>query len=196
VISAIVLAAGKSRRMGVEKLLLPLEGKPLVAHIVDEVLESPVDEVLVVVGSNQAQIEQALSGRRARLIVSPDARGEMLSSVRCGVAAASEECQAALVVLGDQPGISAGLIADLVRAFRSGGKGIVAPAYGGKRGHPILFSMKYRDEVLSSYDDVGLRGLSRAHPGDVLEIPASTADVLEDIDVPEDYRRLLRRKML
>jgi molybdenum cofactor cytidylyltransferase len=193
-ISAIVLAAGKSRRMGAEKLLLPLDGKRLIARIVDEVLESPVDEVLVVVGSNEAEIKRALAGRQARLVVNPDAGGEMLSSVRCGLAAASEQCRAVLVVLGDQPGISRILIADLVRAFRSGGKGIVVPTYGGRRGHPILFSVKHRDEVLHSYDDVGLRGLSRSHPDDVLEMQASTAEVLEDMDVPEDYRRMLRRK--
>ena len=192
-ISAIVLAAGRSRRMGAQKLLLPLDGQPVITRVVDEVLGSPVDEVLVVVGSDANRVKQALEGRRVRLVVNPRAEGDMLSSVRCGLMAVPEQCTAALVVLGDQPGISAAVVAELARAFRTGNRGIVVPTFDGKRGHPLLFSAGYRNEVLTRYDELGLRGLLHAHPDDVSEIQVSTPEVIEDMDLPEDYQRMILR---
>jgi molybdenum cofactor cytidylyltransferase len=192
-ISAIILAAGRSRRMGAQKLLLPLAGKPLIARIVDEVLESPVDEVLVVTGRDGQRIAKALEGREVRLVPNPDVESEMLGSVRRGLTAVAADSEAVLVVLGDQAGISGLVVTELVRAFRSGGRGIVVPTFDRKRGHPILFSASYGEEVLREYDEVGLRGLLQAHPEDVAEIPVSTREVIEDIDVPEDYRRMRSR---
>ncbi len=190
-ISALVLAAGRSRRMGAQKLLLPVGGQPAIARIVDEVLRSPVDEVLVVIGPDGERIAEALAGRRVRFVTNPDAEGEMLGSVRCGLRAMSETCVGVLLVLGDQPGISAGVIAALIRAFRAGGRGIVVPTHGGRRGHPLLFAMPYRDEILARYDEAGLRGLLQAHPEDVLEVEVAAPGVLVDMDVPEDYQRTI-----
>jgi len=192
-ISAIVLAAGRSRRMGAQKLLLPLGGQPVIARIVDEVLGSPVDEVVVVVGKDGQQVERALEGRPVRLVVNPDFTGDMLSSVRCGITAMSPQHEAALIVLGDQPGISPSLVIELVRGFRAGSRAVVVPTYGGRRGHPILLAATYRDEILRDYDAVGLRGLLQAHADDVLELEVSTPAVLEDMDVEEDYRRMKSR---
>ena len=192
-ICAIILAAGCSRRMGVQKLLLPFAGKTVIGHILDEVLRSPVDETIVVVGRDAARIAEALAGRRVTLVTNADTEGEMLSSVRCGLAALPPECEAVLVALGDQPGISADTIRRMIEAFRTAGRGIVVPVHGGKGGHPILFSVRYREEVLTQYDDVGLRGLRQAHPEDVLELPAADPAVLTDMDLPEDYRRELKR---
>jgi len=188
-ICAIILAAGRSRRMGAQKLLLPIGGGTVIGHIVDEVLRSPVDETLVVVGPDGAKVAEALAGRRVALVTNDDADGEMLSSVRCGLRALPPGCEAVLAALGDQPGITADTISRMIVAFRTGGRGIVVPVHGGKPGHPILFSVRYREEVLTRYDNVGLRGLRQAHPEDVLELSAAGPSVLTDMDVPEDYRR-------
>lgn len=115
-------------------------------------------------------------------------------SVRCAVVLATgEDCAAVLVVLGDQPGITADVVAILVQAFKASSHGIVVPTYNGRRGHPLLFAMHYREEILSCYRDVGLRGLLYAHPEDVFEVEASAPGVIEDMDVPEDYEQTVTK---
>jgi molybdenum cofactor cytidylyltransferase len=192
-ICAIILAAGRSRRMGTQKLLLPLAGTTVIGHIVDEVLRSPVDETIVVLGRDADSLGEALAGRRVTFVTNADPEGEMLSSVRCGLRVLPPECDAVLVALGDQPAIAADTIRRLIEAFRTAGRGIVVPVHGGKGGHPILFSMRYRDEVLTHHDAVGLRGLRQAHPEDVLELEVESPSVLTDMDRPEDYRRELEK---
>jgi len=193
-ICSIILAAGRSRRMGAQKLLLPFAGGTVIGHIVAEILSSPVDRALVVVGRDAARIAGALAGRPVTLVASDDPDGDMLSSVRCGLRALPPQCDAVLVALGDQPSITADLVGRMVDAFRAGGRGIVVPVHGGRPGHPILFSTRYRDEVLTRYDKLGLRGLRQAHPEDVLELDWPSPAVLADMDRSEDYRRELARR--
>jgi molybdenum cofactor cytidylyltransferase len=192
-ICSIILAAGRSRRMGAQKLLLPLGDRPMIARIVDEALRAPVDRVFVVVGPDGARIAEALAGRQVEFVTNPAPGAEMLSSVRCGLRAMPEDCDAVLAVLGDQPGVTADVIAAIVQAFHASGRGIVAPLYIGKRGHPLMFAMHYRDEILNHYDDIGLRGLIHAHPEDVCEVEFSTPNVMDDMDFPEDYERETKR---
>ncbi len=193
-ICAMVLAAGLSRRMGTQKLLLPYRGKPMIAHIVDELLLGPVDLVFVVVGKQGKRILEALAGRPVHVVTNTHAEEEMLQSVRSGLRAMPEESAAVMMALGDQPSITADLVAKLVRSFHEAGRGIVVPTYKGKRGHPLLFAMHYRDEILTGHEGRGLRGLLEAHPQDVFELEVATAGVLEDIDLPEDYRRAIVRR--
>ena len=190
-ICAIVLAAGRSRRMGVQKLLLPFGGKTVITHIVDQLLASNVDEVRVVVGHQRKRISQQLSGQPVSIMNNPDYKTGMLSSVRCGLRDLPRQCQAVLVTLGDQPSITSKLINQMLQSFAATEKRILVPIYNGKRGHPTLFSKFYSDEILTHYDNVGLRGLLHAHPEDVLELTVSTSAVLSDMDCPEDYRREL-----
>ncbi len=188
-ITAIVLAAGRSRRMGRQKLLLPLGDGTVISRIVDEILASPVDEVLVVVGQDRDGIERALDGRPVRTVDNPDTEGDMLSSVRCGLLAAGQT-DAVLAVLGDQPGITRHLVAHLVSAFDSQADRIVVPTFEGKRGHPLLFSASYRQEILESFGDSGLRGLLGAHPQAICELAVPSPEILENMNLPQDYRRL------
>jgi molybdenum cofactor cytidylyltransferase len=217
-ICAIILAAGESRRMGAQKLLLPFDGRTVIGRIAGEILRGPVARTFVVVGADGARVAAAVEderlsrkGARARrdrepcesprgspqgalsFVTNPDPAGDMLSSVRCGLRALPPGCQAVLVALGDQPSITAELIAQLVNASRVSGRGIIVPVYGGKRGHPLLFSARYSQEVLTRYDDLGLRGLLHAHPEDVFELAADSASVLTDMDYPQDYLRELGR---
>ena len=192
-ISAMVLAAGRSRRMGTQKLLLPFGGQPLIARVVDELLRSPADQVFVVVGKEGKPILEAIAGRRVHCVTNTHAEDEMLHSVRCGLIAMPEECAAAIVALGDQPGITADVVAGLIRSFHTTGRGIVVPTYKGKRGHPLLFAMHYRNEILTRHDGRGLRGLLEAHPQEVFELEVAEAGILEDVDLPEDYRRAIAR---
>jgi molybdenum cofactor cytidylyltransferase len=190
-ICAVVLGAGLSRRMGVQKLLLPFGGKTVIAHIVDQLLASTVDEVHIVVGHQAEHISAELSGREVSVVNNPNYKSGMLSSVRCGLASLPEKCRAVMVVLGDQPSITTELINQMIQSFAATKKSILVPLFKDKRGHPILFSSLYRDEILTQYGDVGLRGLLHSHPEDIYELTVSNASVLCDMDYPEDYRREL-----
>jgi molybdenum cofactor cytidylyltransferase len=190
-ICAVVLAAGLSSRMGVQKLLLPFGGKTVVSHIVDQILASTIDEVHIVVGHQAERISNELSGRVVSIVNNPNYESGMLSSVRCGLRSLPEKCRAVMVVLGDQPSITTELINKMLQSFAVTEKSILVPLYEGKRGHPVLFSFEYRDEIMTEYDNVGLRGLLHNHPEEVFELKVSTASVLCDMDYPEDYRREL-----
>jgi molybdenum cofactor cytidylyltransferase len=188
-ICAVVPAAGLSRRMGAQKLLLPFGDTTIIGHVVDELLRSVVDEVYVVVGHEAERIEAALFGRGVSIVPNLDYRSGMLSSVRCGIGALPPECEAILVALGDQPAITAELVNTMAEAFAAAAQRILVPVFQGRRGHPLLFSSDYLQEILTRHDDLGLRGLLRAHGDDVFELPVSAPGVLSDIDDPEDYQR-------
>ncbi|MHC4206621.1 MAG: nucleotidyltransferase family protein [Planctomycetota bacterium] len=190
-ICAVVLAAGLSRRMGTQKLLLPFGGKTVIVHIVDQLLASTVDEVHVVVGHQAERINAELSRRAVSIVKNPNYKSGMLSSVRCGLQNLPEKCRAVMVALGDQPSVTTELIDQMLQSFAATEKSILVPLYKGKRGHPILFSTLYRDEILTQYGDVGLRGLLHSHPNDIFEPAVPTSSVLYDMDYPDDYRREL-----
>ena len=188
-ICAVVLAAGLSSRMGVQKLLLPFGGKTVIGHIVDQLFASTIGEVHVVVGHQAERISAELSARAVTIVNNPNYKSGMLSSVRRGIQSLPEECRAVMVVLGDQPSITTELINKMLKSFAATEKSILVPLYEGRRGHPVLFSRQYRDEIMTHYNDVGLRGLLHSHPKEIFELTVTTASVLCDMDYPEDYRR-------
>lgn len=190
-ICALVLAAGCSSRMGTQKLLLPFGSKIVLTHIVDQVLSSKVDKVYVVTGHKPQLISKELSGKPVTIIHNPEYQSGMLSSVRAGLRDIPKKCRMVLMTLGDQPSVTAELINQMIQAFSESQKRIIVPVYNGKRGHPILFSKIYRQEIITRYDDVGLRGILAAHSEDVFEMNVSTPSVLSDMDYPEDYKRQL-----
>jgi molybdenum cofactor cytidylyltransferase len=137
-ICAIILAAGQSRRMGTQKLLLPFAGRTVIRHVVDQVVragelrserrhgpetgpqqENPIDQVLVIVPEQSDGIRRALAGKPVSFVTNPDPASDMLSSVRCGLRALPAGCTGVLVVLGDQPAIQSQLIGDIVRTFET-----------------------------------------------------------------------------
>jgi molybdenum cofactor cytidylyltransferase len=188
-ICAIVLAAGRSTRMGAQKLLLPFGRSTVLGEVVHALSVPEVSRTFVVTGTGGA-VAGALAGRDVSVVTNPDAESEMLDSVRCGLRALPQNCDAVLVTPGDLPRLTPDLVRTLISAFRESGKGIVVPVFAGRRGHPLLFSTRYAAEVLMQYDDVGLRGLPRAHADDVLELSVTDDAVLNDVDSPTDYERL------
>jgi len=191
---AVILAAGKSERMGSAKLLLPVGKKTLIETVIRGALRARPDGVLVVLGSDREKLEPVIGKYPVKTVINPDFGRGMLSSVKRGLEAVPAEVRAVLVYLGDQPAPPASVGVRIIDAFRKSGQGIVIPAYHGRRGHPILVDLKYRDEIKALDPDVGLRQLIRAHPEDVLEVKARTAAILRDIDTPKDYRALLKPK--
>jgi molybdenum cofactor cytidylyltransferase len=191
---AIILAAGESKRMGEPKMLLPFGGKTIIEAVTESVVSSEVEGSLVVVGAERERIEEKIKDYGIKIVFNPDFRSGMLSSVQCGFKAVPEGIRAVLVVLGDQPRISSGIINQLIEASKKTGKGIVLPVFEGERGHPVIIDMKYREEVENLRPDIGLRGTVYSHPEDILEVEVDTASILKDIDDAADYKRELKDK--
>jgi len=175
--------------MGRQKLLLPWGKTSIIGHIVDQLLHSSLDSVVVVTGHSKTAVTEELVDRPVTLAHNPDYASGMLSSVRCGIRATPEHCQAALVALGDQPMVETSLIDRMIAAFKATDKQILVPLHRGKRGHPLLFASCYFNEILTQFDNTGLRGLLKAHPQDIRALELSMPTVLGDIDRPEDYKR-------
>ena len=191
-ICAIVLAAGRSQRMGTQKLLLPFAGSTVIARVADAFLGVPVDQTIVVIRENDQQLRAALSGRPVIFVENLDPNSDMLGSVRGGLRALPAAAETILVSPGDLPLLDPKLIREMLAAFRATGRGILVPVHAGRRGHPLVFSARFREEILTSFDGAGLRGLLQAHAGEVFEWLSVDAAVLEDIDTPDDYQRATR----
>lgn len=191
---AVILAAGESRRMGTQKLLLPFGETTVVEAVVRTALDSRLDRALAVLGSDRDAIRIKLEPFGVEFAVNEDFAKGMLSSVQTGFLALPADAEAAVVMLGDQPFLPARVIDAVIEAYRASGKGIVVPAFRGRRGHPILIGLEYRDEVLGLDPEEGLRQLIRAHPEDLFEADVEDANILRDMDQPEDYAGELKRR--
>lgn len=184
---AVIMAAGESRRMGTQKLLLPFGETTVVGAVVGTALASRVDRVLVVLGADKDDVREEIEPLGIDSVVNENFAEGMLSSVQTGFRALPADAEAAAVMLGDQPFLPARVVDTVVEAFRRSGKGIVVPVHRGQRGHPVLIDLKYRDEVLALDPADGLRRLMHAHPDDIFEAEVEDANILRDMDVPEDY---------
>jgi len=195
-ISAIVIAAGESKRMGRTKQLLSWQGKVLLQHALDSILDSEVDEVILVLGCEAERILKKVDTQKIKVVLNPDYPQGMITSIQHGLKALERGVEAFFIVLGDQPGISSQIYNQLIREFRRvyPSKRIFLPTYQGKKGHPALFSIDYREEGSALKGDVGFRQIILDHPSDLLLIEMGASAVLEDIDTPEDYQNLLKGK--
>lgn len=184
---AIILAAGESKRMKFPKMLLPFRGTTIIEQAIENVINSQVDETLVVLGSGSDDIQKLIEKWPVKHCYNEDYKQGMLSSVKCGFRFLPRYFEAALVFPGDQPMISPETTDRLISAFRTSGKGIVIPVFENKRGHPLLISRRYREEIELLDPEQGLKGLALKNSHDVLEVETGTADILKDIDTEEDY---------
>jgi molybdenum cofactor cytidylyltransferase len=191
---AIILAAGESRRMGRQKLLLPFGEKTIIETVVGNAVQSKANGVLLVLGSDAERIAQKVKDLPVKASVNPNFRQGMLSSIQWGFEHLPEDTRAALVMLGDQPFIPGSVISKIIDAYNQTERGIVIPVYNKKRGHPILVDMKYRDEVEQLDPDIGLRALVHNHTEDILEVQVDTPGILRDIDTVEDYNKEMEHR--
>jgi molybdenum cofactor cytidylyltransferase len=189
-VAAIVLAAGRSTRMGgPNKLTAEIGGKPLVRIAAEHALASRADPVIVVTGHQRAGVEAALEGLPVRLVHNSDFADGLSTSLKAGLAAVPQEADGAIVCLGDMPQVSAGLIDRLIGAFDPDRNVlVVVPTIGGKRGNPVLWSRRFFPDLAQLEGDVGARHLIASYAEVVAEVPLEDAAALTDIDTPEALR--------
>lgn len=191
IISAILLAAGQSKRMAQTKQLLPLGQTTIVGRIIDNLVNSAISETIVVLGCKAEELRKTIAGKPIKIAINPDYRQGMSTSIIAGLKQIDKRARAVLIALGDQPFVDSQAINDLIEAFVSGNKGIAIPVCRGRRGNPVIFSVKYKNELLNLKGDVGGRQVISRHPGDVLEVTTSCEGVLVDIDTMENYNSMI-----
>lgn len=190
-VAAVVLAAGRSTRMGdANKLLAPIDGTPMIARVVDAALASRAEPVVLVTGHDAERVCAAIEGRDVQRAHTAGAFRGMSASLGAGLAALDDSIDAAIVCLGDMPWIEARHLDALIGAFaaRSGCR-ICVPVHEGRRGNPVLWPKRHFAALRALAGDVGGRALLARHRGEVVPVPIAEDGVLRDVDTPDDLPR-------
>ncbi|HEX4105592.1 MAG TPA: molybdopterin-binding/glycosyltransferase family 2 protein [Rhizomicrobium sp.] len=194
-IGAIILAAGNSSRMraggqdpnkGVNKLLQPLAGRPMVRHVAEAALSSAASDVVVVTGNERAGVTMALRGLPVIFADNPDYSKGLSTSLILGLNALPEDCDGAVILLGDMPAVDSHLLDRLIAAFDpSEDRAIIVASHGGRRGNPVLWARRFFPEMRELSGDAGARALLAPYAGLVCEVEAGSDAPLTDIDTEE-----------
>lgn len=186
-VAAILLAAGRSVRMGSCKQLLPLGGSTVIDRCLATLQRGGIDDIVVVVSESGQEVAAAAQKHGARVVVNRTAGGDMASSVRTGRDAVDADVSGILVALCDYPLVAPETVAVLVRLHGIFPEGIITPEFDGRRGHPLLFARTILDELA---EDMTLRDVVGLDPHRRYDLPVDDAGILMDMDTPEDYARL------
>ncbi|OPY90041.1 MAG: Molybdenum cofactor cytidylyltransferase [Syntrophaceae bacterium PtaU1.Bin231] len=192
-IVGIILSAGESKRMGTPKQLLPWGNTTMLQQVIQNAEASRLGRVVVVLGHRADEIAARVPvSSKTRIVVNPDFRTGMSSSIKSGIRSAPADAEAFMLLLGDQPFIGAAVIDKLIDVYHSGKGGIVIPVCNGRRGHPVILDLRYGEELLSIHDQ-GAREVIHRHSSDVFEVPVDSSGILSDIDTPQDYREAMKQ---
>jgi molybdenum cofactor cytidylyltransferase len=190
-VAAVLLAAGTSTRLAGFKQLMSYRGRTFVEACVEALLASGADETLVVLGHRAEEVASAVARFQVRTVVNGDYLDGMASSVKAGVRAVPEgSAEGVMIALCDQPHVPPAVHRAVVEAYRRTGAAIVVPTVAGDTGHPVVFDLSLRDEILAVDPSEGLRAVTYAHRGDRLLVAVDSLSVIDDIDTPDDYARL------
>jgi molybdenum cofactor cytidylyltransferase len=195
-VSAILLAAGTSSRMGQAKQLLPLGSSTVLAQTLEHARASAVDEVILVLGSSAEPIRHQLSQTLlagVKVVVNQSYEQGMASSLRAGLSALDPQSAATLIILGDQPFTLPQTLDRIIQAYRDSGAQIVIPTHQGTRGNPVLLDRSLFSEAMALEGDVGCRAIFRNHLDKIVNVEVEDAGILLDIDDREDYERLAKK---
>ena len=184
-VTGIILAAGEGSRMGKTKQLLPFRGKTILECTVESALASSLGQVIVVLGHRADLLKPLLEPTAVRIVINPRYREGQSSSLKAGLAAVSDDADAVLFLLGDQPLVTPALIDRILAAYRSSESPIVMPVHDGRRGNPVLWSRRFFTELMTLDGDIGARHLIAKHSEAVAEVPVEGFEAFLDIDTPQ-----------
>jgi len=193
-VSAILLGAGESKRMEVDKVSLPWGKKTMFEHCLETLLRSNVKEVIVVINDRIKGLVNLLKSQRVKVVNNPYYKRGMSTSIRRGLRAMDPSSEGILIALGDQPFIKKRTIDALIKAFIRKKDGIVVPSFRGRRGHPVIFHRRFEKELLNLRGDVGGKSIIERHPVEVSVVPVKSEGVVIDIDMRKEYKKSLRMK--
>lgn len=192
--SAILLAAGESRRMGAtNKLTLPVAGRALLRRTAETLLQVELQELLVVVGHEQQTARELLCGLPLRIVYNAAYREGQMTSVHCGMTALQQACDAVLVCLADLPLLEAADLERLIGAFADCPTSVLVPTHRGERGNPIVLAHRHRAQILAGDRNLGCKRLIQKHPELVTALEMDNDHLVFDLDTPEAYQRLQQR---
>jgi molybdenum cofactor cytidylyltransferase len=193
-VSVILLAAGESHRMGKPKLLLSLGDNTILGTTLNNILNSNLDEVIVVLGANAKETKKAVISKAIKTYINPDYKQGMSTSLICGLKHVSHQAKKVMVALSDQPLIGAKTYNKLIRQSLNSNRGIVVPTYKSRRGNPIIFDICYKEELLKLKGDVGGRELLIQYPDDILEVAVDCEGICINLNTIDDYKSALNLK--
>lgn len=191
-LAAIILAAGKSARMGQAKQLLPLGESTVLGQSIAHVRGAALDEIILVLGASAEAIRRQLPLEGLKLVVNPHYEEGMATSLRAGLEALSPQADAALILLADQPLVRPATLNRLADHYRRTNPRILIPTCRGIRGNPVLLDRSLFAEAMALAGDVGCRALFAQHPEAIAKLEVEDEGILLDIDNPDDYQRLRR----
>ena len=190
-VSAILLGAGLSRRMGAQnKMALPYKGKPMMRHVHDQIKESLAFELIIVTSEHSQKLLDDIP-----VVLNEHYQRGMTSSIQAGVRSCSYIADGYMICLGDQPLIRPTeynqIISHFSKHFPDDPKAIVIPTHKGIKGNPVILSTWYREAILQHEEPEGCKGIVKAHQQHVYRVELSTDGILNDVDRPEDYEKLI-----
>ena len=176
------------------KLLLPIDGEPVVRRTARQILAAGPEEIIVVLGHQADLVAAALDDLAIRTVINPAWRDGQMTSVHAGLAALAAPVDGIMICLADQPTLEAGDYRALIDAFlRAGDKSVVVPTHGGRRGNPIVLATAHRDEILARGANLGCKRFIARNPDLVATVEFETDGFVRDIDTPADYRETVGR---
>ncbi len=189
-VAAIVLAAGKSERMGRPKMLLPWKGSTVLGTVLQTLYDSGIEKIICVLGSARQEIEDHLRRLPFSVEVIFNAlyeNREMGDSIRAGFSSIGEQVDAVLIVLGDQPQMQSHTVIKILEAFKETGSALIVPSFQMRRGHPWLIGKTLWTEFKKIGPAHTMRDFLRSHQHEIHYIEVDNESILKDLDTPDDY---------
>ncbi|QUH31683.1 molybdenum cofactor cytidylyltransferase [Vallitalea guaymasensis] len=183
-VTAIILAAGFSRRFGKEKLLMKLDGKPMITHVIETIIKSDFKEIILVYQNEE--IKKIAENYNVKHVYNQSSITGMSSSLKCAIMEASET-DAYMFINGDQPFVDSQVIEELITTFNNRKESIIVPRYDGERGNPVIFGSNWKDDFLRITGDIGGRNIIKDNKEEVYYLDISESKWGLDIDTKEDY---------
>jgi molybdenum cofactor cytidylyltransferase len=188
-LTAVILAAGESKRMGSPKALLLYHDRTFLEHLLDITRHPKIGSQLIVLGAGADEISKHVGLTPEMTVVNPDWQNGQLSSIKAAIKSiGSSPTDGVLLCLVDHPLITSALVGELIETFYGAGKSIVLPTFHGKRGHPVIFARKLFDELLAAPEENGARSVVWQHAHEVAEVSTTEEGIVLNLNDPDTFR--------